>query len=56
MKLVYTGPSDEITFRGVTFKKDKGVDVECENLAAKLDALDYFKRAPGRPKKKTEDD
>lgn len=36
------GDQDEITFRGKDFAKGKAVVVDCEDLAAKLRALDYF--------------
>lgn len=58
MKYVFTGTDacpDEITLRGVKFKKGKAEDVADDNFAAKLDALEYFKRAPGRPKKAAAD-
>ena len=42
MKYRFTGEQDEITLRGVTFKKGKAVDVEDPALAQKLDALGLF--------------
>jgi hypothetical protein len=55
-KFKFTGleDQDEITFRGVAFAARKAVDVDCDNLAAKLRALPYFEevkaRAPKAPK------
>ncbi len=54
MKLKYTGDG-EITIRGVTFEKGKAVDVDDENLAAKLSALDYFQEVKARKPKAKND-
>lgn len=50
MQFKYMGPDDEITLRGVTFKKAKAVDVD-ESLAAKISVLDYFKAVKPRAKR-----
>ena len=43
MKFKFTGEMDEITLRGVTFEKDKAVDLsDNPSLAEKVGALDYF--------------
>ena len=51
MKFKYTGPNKEMTLRGVTFPKNKGVEVLSPNFQAKLAALDYFAEVKPRAKK-----
>lgn len=56
MKFKYTGDQDEITLRGVTFAKGKAVDLsENPDLAAKVDALEYFAKVKRGPKAKKND-
>ena len=52
MKFKYIGELDEITLRGVAFKKNKAVDVDCTDFQAKLSNLDYFKEVKTRAKNK----
>lgn len=42
MKFKYTGEQDEITLRGVTFKKGKTVDVDDTDLIQKLSNIPDF--------------
>ena len=51
MKFRYTGPDEKITLRQTTFKKGEAVDVACEDLQAKIAALDYFKEVKQRAKR-----
>lgn len=51
MKFKYVGPDEEITLREITFSKGKAVDVECENLQSKLEALDEFQAVKPRGKR-----
>lgn len=52
LKFKYKGPEDEITLRGVTFKKGKAVDVD-DTLASKIKALDDFVEVKGRKNAKS---
>jgi hypothetical protein len=56
MKFKYTGDQDEITLRGVTFKKGKAVDLSGNlDLAIKVDALDYFQEVRRKSNAKNAD-
>ncbi len=52
MKYKYTGEQDEITLRGVTFKKGKAVDVDDPNLEQKISAMSDFSQVKNRGKNK----
>lgn len=47
MKFAFTGEG-EITIREVTFPSGKAVEVENEDLAAKLARLEYFREVKSR--------
>ena len=51
-KYKYTGDSDAITLRGITFEKGKAVAVDCANLQEKLSNLDYFAEVKTRGRKR----
>lgn len=47
---------DAITLRDVEFAKGKAVEVEDDNFAAKLAALDYFAEVKPRGRKAADDE
>jgi hypothetical protein len=47
---------DTITLRDIEFAKGKAVEVEDDNFAAKLSALDYFAEVKPRGRKAAEDE
>lgn len=55
MKFKYTGEQAAITLRGVTFEKEKAVQVDDEGLASKVAALDFFEQVKTRRKAKSDD-
>ncbi len=43
MKITYAGDAQEVKTQGITFPKDKAVDVDDEQIIARLSNNKYFK-------------